>query len=172
MQQLVAALLLWCFCVVPFVRALPPDTPIPPSQLRTLLGARGLDVDFLKYDYEVAAYTTTKMQCLRSYGFTHVRLRTDLDITNQSFAIVADRVIQDALNAGVVPILAKIGDAYKEDPSPAQLQAYLDWWQAAATRYANYSHRLLFDTMIEPGVKLSKDYDTLNKFFDSDTKFF
>jgi hypothetical protein len=148
------------------VLALPPDAPIPGSQLRGLLGAKGMDVDFIKYTSQEPAYAIHKRLCLKTHGFSHVRLRTDLDISG-SWALYVDRVINDTLAVGLVPILAKKGDAYKANPTNANLQAFLDWWHAAAVRYASHSHRLLFDIMIEPGDALGKDWSQLNNMYAS-----
>lgn len=148
------------------VEALPSDAPIPGTQLRALLGPKGMDVDFIKYTTQEPEYSAAKLACLKRWGFSHVRLRTDIDITG-AWGSYVDRVINDTLQAGLVPILAKKGDAYKANPSRANLQVFLAWWQNAAERYANWTHRLLFDTMVEPSDTLGKDFSKLNRMYEA-----
>ena len=140
----------------------PPDAPIAARDMQRLLG-KGFDVRWAEFDPDMATYSAQKPQMCRQRGFANARIRADAELTNQTFAAHLDRVIADTLAAGLVAILAKKGDALKENPqSAAALSDYTSWWGAAAQRYANVSHRLMFDLMVEPAKALGQDLDRLN----------
>jgi len=98
-----------------------------------------------------------------SHGFSNARIRVDADLSNATYAAHLDRVINDTLAAGLIPILAKKATDLKQDPhNAALLNAYVAWWDDAAERYANATHRLVFDLMVEPAQALGDDIDRLN----------
>lgn len=143
--------------------ATPPDAPIPAATMQRALG-KGFDVRWAEFPTDIASYSAQKPATAAAHGFTNARIRVDSDLSDPTFAAHLDTVIRDTLAAGLTPLLAKKGEALKADPSSASaLEGYVRWWGAAAARYQNATHKLIFDLMVEPADALGSDLPTLNK---------
>jgi hypothetical protein len=132
-----------------------------PKQYVELLG-KGLDVDWAKTPSGESAYSAVAPQKFRTRGLGHVRIR----VTTETKLSHIDRVVNDSLKAGLVPVLAYQADGFKNDPSDANLAAVVTWWKTAAKRYADISPKLSFDLIVEVTDALNNNQAQLNVLYE------
>ena len=142
----------------------PAATPIAPAEYARLLG-RGMDVDWAKTAQGMAAYRAEDAVAFKRRGFSHVRIRVKADAT-PAFLQHLDRVIADCLRAGLIPVLAYQGDAFKANPTPENMAKVVQWWGTVARRYRQVSPLLSFDILIEVTGPLSRQPETLNALYE------
>ncbi len=141
-----------------------PQASIPPSQYVKLLG-KGMDVDWAKDKKGIEFYSPKAVEAFKQKGFTHVRIRVKNDLS-EALLEHLDRVIGDCLNAGLIPVLAYKAEAFKDDPSPKNMEKVVNWWGTVAKRYKDYSPLLSFDLIIEVTGPLSRQPETLNEVYE------
>lgn len=69
------------------------------------------------------------MENFRDMGLSHVRIRVKDDADEQLFSVL-DRVIDDCLDCGVIPVLAYQADDMKNQPT----QKNIDRWPTGGDR--------------------------------------
>ncbi len=141
-----------------------PAAPIPPAVYVRMMG-RGMDVDWAKSRRGMALYSPADPLAFKQRGFSHVRIRVKADAT-QPFLQHLDRVIDDCLRAGLLPVLAYQGDAFEQHPTPENMDKVVQWWGTVARHYAGVSPRLSFDILIEVSGPLSQQPQTLNALYE------
>ncbi len=155
------------------------ERAILPDEYQKMLRV-GMDVDWAKTKKgRVAAQKSHDMginvpALFKKRGFDHVRIRIYGDVLkNQSYPYTGKRLIDeitllvdDCLEAGIIPILAYRLDGLKNDPDNDSVMEHdVRWWQAVAKRFRNYPYTLSYDLVIEPGKKLKQHNDRLNLFY-------
>lgn len=134
---------------------------ITPQQYQAMLG-KGMDVDWAKTKQGIRFYTSKTPADFKARGLQHVRIRV-ADAATPALLAHLQRVVDDTLQAGLIPIIAYQGDPLERDPqSPAAQQAFLAWWQAVAEQFKGYPPELAFNLIIEVSGKLKKHPEVLN----------
>lgn len=140
------------------------DAALSPWEYQKMLG-KGLDVDWSKTNKGMEYYDEKAVKDFVAAGISHVRIRVTENADEELFEHL-DRQINDCLANGLIPILAYQGDELKNDPTERNIRQAVKWWEKTAERYQAYPHRLSFDLMIEVTDQLSKEPDTLNRFYE------
>ncbi len=140
------------------------EAPIPPAQYVKLMGV-GMDVDWANTTRGIEFYSSKAVAAFKAKGFSHVRIRVKGDATAQ-FLEHLDRVINDCLNVGLIPVLAYSATAFKNDPSPENMEKVVNWWGTIARRYSDYSPLLSFDLIIEVAGPLNNQPSILNEVYE------
>ncbi len=141
-----------------------PSAAITPAQYQKMLG-KGVDVSWAQFKKEIENYSKKEPEDFKKMGFSHVRIRVSSDAT-PDFLARLDRVVNDCLNVGLIPIIAYQGGYFEENPTPENMQKVTDWWTKVAEHYKNYPPLLSFDILIEVSGKLSKEPQTLNELYE------
>ena len=158
LSLLLTAMLLACLSSSAF--AAERNNPIDPWTYQSLLG-RGMDVDWCKTRQGMETYDRQIVENFRDMGLSHVRIRVKDDADEQLFSVL-DRVIDDCLDCGVIPVLAYQADDMKNQPTQKNIDRVADWWQTVAERYRDKSYRLSFDLVIEVTNALNDKPELLN----------
>ncbi|HHJ52962.1 MAG TPA: hypothetical protein ENJ89_07185 [Caldithrix abyssi] len=137
--------------------------PIPPQQYVRLLG-KGMNVDWAKTSRGISFYHKQAVRDFKSRGLGHVRIRIKND-PDENFLVHLDRVVDDCLSAGLIPILAYQGKGFKDSPDSTHLEQAVNWWRVVAQRYRHHSYLLSFDLLIEVSDALSEQTQVLNEFY-------
>lgn len=140
------------------------DGAVFPWEYQKMLG-RGIDVDWSKTNKGMEYYNEKAVKDFAAAGISHVRIRVSQNADDELFANL-DRQINDCLANGLIPVLAYQADAFKNDPTEKNLRQAVEWWEKTAERYQSYSNLLSFDLLIEVTDQLSKEPDTLNRFYE------
>ena len=140
------------------------NNPIDPWTYQSLLG-RGMDVDWCKTRQGMETYDRQIVENFRDMGLSHVRIRVKDDADEQLFSVL-DRVIDDCLDCGVIPVLAYQADDMKNQPTQKNIDRVADWWQTVAERYRDKSYRLSFDLVIEVTNALNDKPELLNDIYE------
>ena len=123
------------------------QTPISPQDMITRMGS-GVNATWSEVPRKINAYTTQATIAFANKGFKHVRLR----VANESAANTwgyLDTQIQDALDNGMLPIIANQSHAFENNPTPASQAAWVQWWKEMAVQYKDYPYELTFDLIVE-----------------------
>ena len=135
------------FCLGASPTLLPADGPIAPAALVSQMGV-GIDCQWSEVDSRIANYSTQELIDFRNKGFQHFRLRVNKRPASLLWPFL-DAQIQDCLNNGGIPIVAYQSATFEDDPSAQNQADWVQWWADVATHYKDYSHRLMFDLMVE-----------------------
>ncbi len=147
--------------------ALPKDSPIEPWDYQKQLG-HGFDVAWAEFKVKIEGYGLDEISAMKARGFKTARIRTNLPADQVLFDILDVR-IKDCLDSGIVPILAYQGGPMEADPSEANQVLAVEWWRTVASHYADYSHRLAFNVVVEWTDLMSKDANLINSFYEKVT---
>ncbi len=134
--------------------------PIPPGRYAKLLGV-GIDVNWARSPREILFYSPEVPKDFRRMGFSHVRIRVRANLSEE-FLRHLDRVIDDSLRAGLIPVLACAAKEFNEDPS--KMNALVQWWRTIARRYRDRPYLLSYDLIIEPSKEVTSE--DLNRFYE------
>ena len=137
------------------------NPPISAKKYASLLGV-GIDVNWAKTGKGMRLYSRKVAEDFRKMGFTHVRIRVHENLSDR-FLEHLDRMIDDSLDVGLIPVLACIADDFNEDPSEVSMEGLVDWWTTVAKRYRSRSYLLSYDLIVEPSPKVG--VETLNEFY-------
>ncbi len=135
--------------------------PIPPGRYASIMGV-GMAVDWAKTGREMRLYSRRVVEDFKEMGFSHVRIRVHENLSDR-FLRHLDRVIDDSLEEGLIPVLACVAKRFKEDPSEGRMRELVDWWATIARRYENRSYLLSYDLIVEPSANIR--VETLNEFY-------
>jgi hypothetical protein len=151
-------------------------TAIRPSnyqqQLRT-----GMDVDWAKTSN--GRYWAQKWhdkgvnvpKLFKARGLSHVRIRIKDDIldntvfeeTGKTLLEEIEVLVNDCLDANIIPILAYQAKPFKQNPtSDEALNHVVQWWKKVAETFKNKPYVLAYDIVIETTEKVKKHNDRLN----------
>ncbi len=142
----------------------PIDSPISPTDYRKML-KKGMDVGWAEFDSRNAAYNSDLVKLIAQGGFNHFRHRTGWAADATLFKAL-DKQIEDALDNGIIPIIANQGKDLEENPTEANQTAFIQWWKTISERYKNYTHKLAFNLIIEISGLLSDQPETLNSLYE------
>lgn len=143
--------------------AIPPDSPISPLTMKGLLG-RGFDCSWVEFNKNIQGYNKTEVIAHKAKGFQNARLRTML-AADAAFFTQMDKVINDCLSNGTIPIIAHNSNVYELSPTVANMRADSIWWATVAAHYKDYSHKLIFDINIEWSDVGGKDVAGVNNYY-------
>ncbi len=135
--------------------------PIPPEKYVSLLGV-GMDVNWAKSRREMQYYSREVVEDFKEMGFTHVRIRARENLSEEYLRFL-DRVIDDCLEAGLIPVLANTARSFNGDPSEGNMRRLVNWWAAVAERYRDRPYLLSYDLIAEPSSDVR--VETLNEFY-------
>lgn len=139
------------------------DTSISPSNYISKLG-KGIDATWVETNTGINSYNVKSVIDFKNKGFSHARLRIHLNLnTNYNHL---DKVINDCIDNGLIPILACQADSFEVNPTETNLNDFLLFWQTLAERYKNYSHLLSFNLIVEVSGGLSSQPDKLNEAYE------
>ncbi len=77
-----------------------------------------------------------------------------------------NKVIEDCLDVGLIPIIAYSADYFKKNPNEKTLKEVVLWWKKVSERYKDKSPLLSFDIIIEVTDKLNKEPQILNELYE------
>lgn len=130
-----------------YAEVLNSTTPITPQNMVKMMGS-GVDATWSEVPNKIVDYTPAATIAFANKGFKHVRLRLAKDPASATWAYL-DEQIQDALDNGMIPIIANQSHAFEDNPT-AQTQAdWVQWWQDMAVHYKDYPYELMFDLIVE-----------------------
>jgi Cellulase (glycosyl hydrolase family 5) len=140
------------------------DSPIEPPKYQQLLG-KGVNVIWAEFKSGVSTYNPTMVKDFKEAGVSHIRIRVKDDADSDTIK-QTERVVQDCLANGLIPVIAYHGGLFEEQPTLENLQKSVDWWTTVSSYFKDYSHQLSFDLIIEVTDALNKDKDILNTFYE------
>ncbi len=163
-NSLCLGLVVWLLLILPLpeIKA-QSNQPITPQQYQRMLGV-GINVDWATFRKNIKYYNVQQVKDFKAIGFKHVRVRAKLNFTNQYLRHL-DRVINDCLDNGLIPVLAQGAKDFNANPSPSNMDKLIRWWTMIARRYKNYSYLLSYDLIIEPSGQLRRSPQILNEFY-------
>ncbi len=124
----------------------------------------GMDVDWAKTNKGIQTYSIQMQEDLKAIGFSHIRIRVAKELTPDLITHL-NKIIDDALSVGLIPILAYQGKEFKENPNSINRDKVIKWWKIAAESFKNKSNKLSFDLLIEVTDKLNKQPEQLNDLY-------
>ncbi|MGN0339277.1 MAG: glycoside hydrolase family 5 protein [Lachnospira sp.] len=140
------------------------DSPISPTDYQKMLG-KGVDVDWCKTDQGMVYYNRKAAQDFKDAGVNHVRIRIK-DEAEDKLLSHLDRIIDDCLDVGLIPVVAYQADEFKNDPSQSNIDKVVKWWGTVASRYKDKPYTVSFDIMIESSDAVNKQQEQLNSMYD------
>jgi len=108
-------------------------------------------------------YNSSWPKIWKKEGFSHVRIRFNENTNLQTLK----QAVEDSLKAWLMPVVSFWANIYKENPTDENLQKEAEIWQKVANLLKDTSYKVSFDLMIEPGKKLNKRPDLLNKYYET-----
>ena len=137
---------------------------IYPKEYQTLL-KKGMDVDWCKTKKGIEYYREKEVVDIKKKGFSHVRIRVKAD-ADKALLKHIDRVVNDCLKNGLIPVLAYQAKEFKAHPNDQTMAHAVKWWQIVSKHYSKYSYLLSFDLIIEVTDQLNKNNRKLNEFYE------
>lgn len=130
---------------------------ITPKEMIKHMGV-GVDATWSEVPNKIAYYTTEATVAFAQKGFRHIRLRVAEDNASKMWDYL-DKEIQDALDNGMIPIIANQSATFEDDPTPEHQAAWVNWWEEVAQHYKDAPYALMFDLEIEIAARspLSKE---------------
>jgi Cellulase (glycosyl hydrolase family 5) len=129
------------------------------------MGAVGMDLDWaMSAARGIDSYRSNFPKMLKDAGVTHVRIRTMTTKPDAAFLAHLKGVVQDSLNAGLVPIIAYQADSYKNNPNPSTLAIANEYWKQVSNTFSGFGNQIAFDLIIEPTDALNKNSVDLNQY--------
>jgi len=130
-----------------YAEVLNSTTPITPQNMVKIMGS-GVDSTWSEVPNKIADYTPAATVAFANKGFKHVRLRLAQDPASATWAYL-DAQIQDALDNGMIPIIANQSHAFEDNPTAQNQADWVQWWQDMAVHYKDYPYELMFDLIVE-----------------------
>ena len=137
--------------------------PIDPYDMVRRMGT-GVDATWSEVPRKIANYTPQATAEFARKGFRHVRLRVARDPAADTWAYL-DGQIRDALDNGMIPIIANQSHVFENDPNLDTQAAWMQWWADMAEHYKDYPYELMFNLIVEIAARspLSREpVDQLN----------
>jgi hypothetical protein len=147
--------------IIPNQNSLTIEKAIKPNEYVTLLG-EGIDVDWVKTSNGEKSYNRKMVTDFKKIGFEHVRIRVT-EKTGKSQLKHLEKVVNDCLLEGLIPIVAFQAEYFKIKPNLENLNKVVAWWEAIATKFKTSSPLLSFDIIIEVTDDLNKEPELLNQ---------
>ena len=142
---------------------------IMPKAYQKMLNT-GMDVDWLKTTQGREASSRSHAaginvpEIFKKRGLSHVRMRIRDDILSDSTLLQETKdLVDDAIEAGLIPIIAYQAAAFKDNPTDDAVLAHVKaWWVKMAETFKGYPYVLSYDLIIETTKELKKHNDRLN----------
>lgn len=122
-------------------------TPISPQVMVSQMGT-GVDATWSEVTSKIADYTPAATEAFANKGFKHVRLRLAKDPASATWGYL-DEQIQDALDNGMIPIIANQSHTFEDNPTAENQADWVQWWADMADHYKDYPYELMFDLIVE-----------------------
>ena len=136
-----------------------------PAEYQNILGV-GIDVDWAKTKKGREFYNKQTAIDFKNRGFSHVRIRVK-DLATEDLLKHLTRAVDDALDVGLVPIIAYQANDFKNNPNKLEAQRVVDWWEMVAKKFRNYPPEVSFDILIESTDALNKQPAVLNELYEN-----
>lgn len=146
--------------------------PISTSVYQKMLKV-GMDMDWAKTPegrywarkWHDAGVNVPKL--FKERGLAHVRIRVKDDVlTDPTLLVELQHLVDDAIEAGLIPIIAYQAKEFKNDPTNERsMQHVLHWWQKVAETFRDKPYTLAYDIVIETTGKVKKHNDALNRLY-------
>ena len=130
-----------------YAEVLGSTSPIAPYDMVKRMGT-GVDATWSEVPRKIADYTSQATAEFARKGFRHVRLRVAKDPASDTW-VYLDGQIRDALDNGMIPIIANQSHAFENDPNPDTQAEWVQWWADMAEHYKDYPYELMFDLIVE-----------------------
>jgi hypothetical protein len=146
------------------------DTPTTPERYIQSLKV-GINVNWAMWKNEVRHFSAKTVRDFKSAGFDHIRIRFRMDfvertgLSEEAYFAHLERIVTLVLQEGMRPILALGAEKFKREPTEANMEEAVEFWRVTAQKFHNVSHRLAFDLMIEPGKRIKRRADMLNRYY-------
>jgi hypothetical protein len=143
------------------------STPVTPQEMVKRMGT-GVDATWSEFPSKIADYTTAATAAFADKGFKHLRMRVAEDSAPASWAYL-DQQVQDALDYGLIPIIANQSHAFEDNPSAETQADWVQWWEDMAAHYKDYPYELMFDLIIEIAARSTlstEPIDQLNQAYE------
>jgi hypothetical protein len=147
---LLKALLMFSLCSIAFIgsaEVLNASNPITPQNIVKKMGA-GVDATWSEVPNKINNYTAQATAAFANKGFRHIRLRVANDDVIKIWEFL-DKQIQDALDNGMIPIIANQSHTFEDNPTQENQAAWVAWWGDMAKHYKDYPYELMFDLIVE-----------------------
>lgn len=140
----------------------------------------GLDLTAAETYSGREAHNLSHLEDYASRNFDHVRIRVPYDVNNNEEKDKFNRlvggenllrdiktVVDNAITAGLIPIIAYHGGPLEEDLSMDNQDFLVHWWKTVATYFSSYSNSLAFNLIVEVSDALSSidNVDILNSVY-------
>ncbi|MCB4782640.1 MAG: glycoside hydrolase family 5 protein [Sulfurovum sp.] len=149
------------------------------SRLKT-----GIDVDWVKTNSGRIAIQKSHDDGInvpaifKERGFGHVRIRlsenildNSTDITGKTLMQELIDVVDDCVEAGLMPIIAYQAKDFKLNPTDDNtLSDVIEWWATVAERFKNYPYIVAYDLIIETTEEIKNHNDRLNLLYQEATQ--
>lgn len=137
---------------------------ITPSSYQSMLKT-GMDVDWLKTSSGRHHYSENAVKDFKAAGLSHVRIRIrdDADVW---LLTLMDRIVNDCVRNGLIPIIAYQADYFKKSPDERNMAKAIAWWRTVAEHTKHYPAVVSFDLIIEVTDALNNQPDILNRFYE------
>jgi len=150
---------------------------ITPQNYQKMLKV-GIDVDWCKtkdgryYAKKSHSEGINVPKLFKQRGFSHVRIRVKDDVLSDSSLLTEIKnMVDDSIDAGIIPIIVYQASEFKEDPtSDETLNHVIAWWQKVAKTFKDYPYTVSYDLIIETTQAVKKHNDRLNLLYKEVTK--
>ncbi len=137
------------------------QTPISPQNMVKQMGT-GVDATWSEVPSKIANYSTKATQAFANKGFKHLRLRLAQDPASATWSYL-DEQIQDALDNGIIPIIANQSHTFEDNPTEETQAAWVQWWADTAAHYKDYPYELMFDLIVEIAASSPLSNEPINQ---------
>lgn len=143
--------------------------PVPavPGYVSTL--GTGMVVDWALTDRGIREFDPLAVRDFQRRGIHHVRIRVAADTSSQHL-VHLHKIVEACEQYGIVPIISYQADAFRNDPSGENEAALVRWWVAVASSFAGQVPDLAFDLIYDPGEKLNRNPQLLNRAYEKVVK--
>ncbi|MBJ3817000.1 glycoside hydrolase family 5 protein [Shimwellia pseudoproteus] len=142
--------------------------PLPPpgavSGYVSTLGT-GMVVDWALTDRGIREFDPLAVRDFQQRGIHHVRIRVAADTSSQHL-VHLHKIVEACEQYGIVPIISYQADAFHNEPDAENEAGLVRWWSAVANSFAGQSPDLAFDLIYDPGDKLSRNPQLLNRAYE------
>ena len=144
------------------------DEPISPKKYQTLLGL-GIDVNWDIFNKEIKQEAYKEAKVFKNKGFDSIRIRfkyfNGTKLSEKEYINLLRSSVDETLKSGLIPVLSFTGFKFCREPNQKTLHEALKVWQKVANIFKNYSYKLSYNLLLEPGKKLNKNPDILNLYY-------
>ncbi len=155
-----------CWGAAPVVGA--PTTPAAKGPNARTWAANlgvGMVVDWALTDRGIREFDPLAVKDFQQRGLHHVRIRIAGPITSQKLVHLR-KIVEACEQYNLVPVIAYQAEEFKADPTARNQAKLVDWWLQVANYFADKSPTLGFDIISDPGDKLSRNPQLLNKVYE------